>query len=1108
MSDQHNYRKLRIFVAYPDDVQEECKRVKLVADELSRTGNLADNLGLTLEVLDWRTHVAPAMGNAEQVTLDELPVEIWDILVGILWMRFGTPPGGVNPQNGEAFASGTEREFTLAYHFWQRHQRPQILFYRCRRAVDPDHIDHKQHEKVKAFFENFGADQKHEGFFKTYVTTDEFQQNIHQDLTRLLIKYNNEVLKKAPPSRVLVSEPKPRESLEVLQRRYLEKLQTYCNLLPLAALAKENDPHASLSLTLDRVYIGLNTTLSVDKEGKLVQREMMERREERERVQPLTALAAAAREQKLVILGDPGSGKSSFINHLLWQLAERYLHPGSPVLADWSPRDCFPVLILLRELLITLQQQNAAQYLNMGQAERRRHFCHCVLQHLRRMLEKDHLSDFAPALESTIANGRCLVVFDGLDEAPPEQRSLLRHAVENFSADAGRDRFLVTCRILSYVKEAELPSFTGVTLAPFDEKQMDDFIVHWYRALHQLGKPEDWAADKSADLQKAVRRLPVGMVRNPLLLTTLASLHANNVELPRQRVKLYQKASELLLLRWREEKIGKTSLLEELNLKDDLEIYHALWELGYFAQDVKRGSEATDIPESAAMQILKNRFSRVENPWSAAEKFLKFVDQTAGLLLSRGGASGNVYAFLHRTFQEYFAGCYLAKLAEDFEEVLQEKLLPEGDYWRLTAQLGVEEILYLDRREKAATKLTYALCPTSEPDLQDTAAWRGILWSAYFALEIGQDRITEDKRKEGGPAFLERLRQRLTTLFEHGLLPARERADAGFALGKLGDPREGVCTLPPVFVALPGGKFVMGSKEGEDEEKPPHQVELSPFKISIYPITNAQFEAFMKAGGYQEQKWWSTEGWQFRQEQKLEQPRYRDNDDFNLPNQPVVGVSWFEAEAFCAWLTAEGMGLSAEGKKQTVRLPTEAEWEFAARGSEGRKYPWGPDQPTPEHANHDESKIGRPTTVGAYPRGGTPDGVFDLAGNVWEWCQDWYSKKYYAECKKKGVVKNPAGPGKGDLRVLRGAAYYSSALRGSQRNRAQPGRQERPHRFPCGGARRVLKICESDTCSSEGLLPRKFFESTTVPPSGRLQPPDGERGVLPSGKFHFKKALS
>ncbi len=426
----------------------------------------------------------------------------------------------------------------------------------------------------------------------------------------------------------------------------------------------------------------------------------------------------------------------------------------------------------------------------------------------------------------------------------------------------------------------------------------------------------------------------------------------------------------------------------------------------------------------------------MQEPSVAAARLLGFVDQTAGLLIGRGGAKGNVYAFPHRTFQEYFAGCHLAKGSRDFKRVLVE-LLPQGDYWRLAGQLGVEELSYNDNHDGPAMDLVYHLCPEKEPALGHISAWRGISWAPFFALEIGVNRIQQDENGGGGPEFIERLRGRLVKILEQGLLPSRERADAGFVLGKLGDPRPGVCDFDPrMWVALPGGKFIMGDKD----YGPPHEVELSPFNLSKYPIINAQFKKFIQAGGYEGKRWWSEEGWKYREKEKLEQPRWWDDDDFNLPNQPVVGVSWFEAEAFCNWITAQGIVLSAEGKKQIVRLPTEAEWEFAARGKEGRIYPWGPDAPKPEHANYEDSKIGRPTAVGSYRLGKTPEDVFDLAGNAWEWCQDWYDDKYYAQCKKQKLVKNPTGPKKGDWHIVRGGSYYWNAndLRGSRRNWVNP----------------------------------------------------------------------
>jgi len=184
----------------------------------------------------------------------------------------------------------------------------------------------------------------------------------------------------------------------------------------------------------------------------------------------------------------------------------------------------------------------------------------------------------------------------------------------------------------------------------------------------------------------------------------------------------------------------------------------------------------------------------------------------------------------------------------------------------------------------------------------------------------------------------------------------------------------------PKLIEFQGGIFFVTGKK----------TEIKPFAISAYSVTNQEYEKF---------------DFSHREKRNL----YSDQD-----KQPVVNVSWDEANNYCQWLS--------EKTGEQYRLPTEAEWEFAASGGGQRQYPWGNEEPTPERANYAESKIGKTTPVGSYPPGMTPEGLFDMAGNVWEWCENWYDG-------------NEIG------RVVRGGSFYfnQNDLRCAVRSRRNPG---------------------------------------------------------------------
>ena len=197
-------------------------------------------------------------------------------------------------------------------------------------------------------------------------------------------------------------------------------------------------------------------------------------------------------------------------------------------------------------------------------------------------------------------------------------------------------------------------------------------------------------------------------------------------------------------------------------------------------------------------------------------------------------------------------------------------------------------------------------------------------------------------------------------------------------------------------ILIEGGTFRMGSadddRDADDDERPQRPVTVSSFWIQEHQVTNEEYQRFNPS-------------------HPLEVGRDR---------HPVREINWQAAMDYAQWLGGS--------------LPTEAQWEFAARGTEGRKYPWGSDEPTPERANYSGTGFGDTTPAAAFSKGATPEGVHDLAGNVWEWCSDWYGPYSGDE------QVDPGGPTDGPARVLRGGSYYFApgALRGADRSSDSP----------------------------------------------------------------------
>jgi len=238
------------------------------------------------------------------------------------------------------------------------------------------------------------------------------------------------------------------------------------------------------------------------------------------------------------------------------------------------------------------------------------------------------------------------------------------------------------------------------------------------------------------------------------------------------------------------------------------------------------------------------------------------------------------------------------------------------------------------------------------------------------------------------------------------------------------------------FAHVLAGWFTMGSEDSDawDDEKPEHQVYLDGYYISKYEVTNAQYCKFLNAIGVKpedgntgyvyyngEKICWIGDGDDWDEQILYDGSRFYVKGGYE--DYPVIYVTWYGAKAFCEYYG--------------WRLPTEAEWEKAARGTDGRKYPWGNSSPNSNLANYDDN-VGHTTPVGSYPQGASPYGCTDMAGNVWEWCNDWYDEDYY----ENSPDHNPKGPSSGSYRVLRGGGWYSGVgyIRCAYRNYSAPSR--------------------------------------------------------------------
>lgn len=844
-----------------------------------------------------------------------------------------------------------------------------------------------------------------------------------------------------------------------LEAAYLHHLLETAGQLSLSGIDPKAASEAEARLELSAVYTAL-LTFTPEEYDRLDQRDCLPEALKGGAGRRLSALTHLDRHACLVLLGEPGSGKSTFVSFVALCLAGERLGRADinlgrlteplpeekndmrdPEPQPWSHGALLPVRVVLRDF--------AARGLpSAGERATAKHLWNFIVTELNAAA----LGDYAPHLAQSLQHEGGLLLLDGLDEVPEaeQRRGQIKQAIEDFAATFYQVRILVTSRTYAYQQQNwKLHNFSEAALAPFTPAQITRFVDRWYAHIARLRGLDAADAQGRAELLKRAifnsDRLQ-GLAARPLLLTLMASLHAwRGGSLPEKREELYADTVDLLLDWWERPKVVREkdrvivqqpSLAEWLRVDRDA-VRALLEQLAYAAHAGQPALVGTaDVPEG---KLLSSLLHLSRNPEVNPAQLVDYLSQRAGLLVPRGVG---VYTFPHRTLQEYLAACYLTD--HEYPEKVAELARAEPNRWREVALLAGAKSG--SGSSFALWALVEELCPQAlQPGAEqaEADAWGALLAGQLIVENVPQVSARDVEKKQ-------RVVSHLVGILEQGHLPAVERAAAGVALAHLGDPRPGVGvkadgTPDIVWCEIPAGPFLMGSNDEDtmafNDEKPQHTFVIPmPYYISRYPVTQAQYAAFVKADGYAERRYWTEAGWQRKEREDWAGPECY-GAPFDLPNHPVVGVSWYEAVAFCRWLEER---LKAAGSKLQVwqagqmttmslppgafdvRLPGEPEWEKAARGEDGRWYPWGNDIDA-EQVNYEGTGIGATSAVGAFPGGASPYNVLDLSGNVWEWTRSLWGKDLF-DPEFRYPYESTDGRenlaiGDDALRVVRGGAF-------------------------------------------------------------------------------------
>jgi formylglycine-generating enzyme required for sulfatase activity/energy-coupling factor transporter ATP-binding protein EcfA2 len=773
-------------------------------------------------------------------------------------------------------------------------------------------------------------------------------------------------------------------------------------------------------------------------------------------IHPLSLAKALDLLDNLAIIGRAGSGKTTLLKVIASVLAAEDPHQLAPDLSEAIPTPPpLPIFLPLRLFEYACRPEDA-------------NYQRC-LSDLLRFVDDWFAQELAldeilgRFLSEHIRQGRAWLLLDALDEVPePDQRKNIRNVINTLADRFRKTRVLVTARVMAYGAARLSDRFHVLTVRDLNEKQRTQMVQLLYQNLEvpNAGRVADGLIARFASSRELQE-----LTRTPVMVWAAAIVHTSKGRLPESRAALYHAYVDILLRHSLKQYEGDIGAVLELTGGQDFMLSERQEYLTYAAFEVhRRLAPPAGKPERQLVfvgerdltdDILAPYFEEAfgDKPRIArrkAQQYLNLMVEHSGLIVQteEGYAFGD-----HLTMQEFLAAWHLGDNYRYPDYSVQLPEMVENTWWREVLLLTTGYLA--ETRSPDAYRFLQQLAPQGLEDEYPDKALTALELTGRALIQLQARFSRPSWYGTAAQAFANRLYRLLYA--EPVGAPVAVRHEAGLVLGRLyaypgqgelADPRFAGSRGLPEFVPIEEGWFWMGSTEeqvqrlieetGEDywsRETPRHRVYLDSYEIARTPTTNAMFAQFIEDGGYEDQRWWTeaiedgywrdgrVQDWPDEDWHNL--PRHWNDDRWNNPSQPVVGVNWYEAVAYCRWLTA----VLDDG--HTYRLPTEAEWERAARGrasppraggtGEGA-YPWGDDW-RDDHCNSEEAGLGMTSPVGIFPWGTTEGGIEDMVGNVYEWCRDWYGEDYYAHSQDE---RNPTGPDRGDSRILRGGSWYSA----------------------------------------------------------------------------------